>query len=121
MKELPIACSLDAEDLGHRRCEFQRIADFTEDLQLSGSGMKATFEARPGIIAELAQLIEIERECCRFLRFRLTIEEGGGPIRLDVSGPPGTDTFLREVLGVGTRPETTQAPSGSGIPDTNRR
>jgi hypothetical protein len=99
LKNLPIACSLDPADVDHRRCEFQRIAGFTDALELTGSGMRARFEPRPGLLLDVARLIDVERDCCRFLQFRLTVEQDGGPIWLDVSGPPGTDAFLRETLG----------------------
>jgi len=101
MKNLPIACSLDPADLDHRRCEFHRIEGLTTALELTESGMKAMFEPRPGILLELARLIDLERDCCRFLEFRITAGQDGGPIWLDVSGPPGTAAFLRETIGAG--------------------
>lgn len=42
--------------------------------------------------------MENERQCCRFFRFRLTIEPDLGPFWLEVTGPPGVKEFLSELL-----------------------
>jgi hypothetical protein len=43
-------------------------------------------------------MIEGERECCRFLRFRLDAEPDRARVTLDVTGPDGTEDFLRTWL-----------------------
>ena len=43
-------------------------------------------------------MLDAERQCCRFLRFRLTVEPNLGPIVLELSGPPGTEEFLASLL-----------------------
>jgi hypothetical protein len=42
--------------------------------------------------------VDIERQCCRFLRFQLTIEPGADSIVLEVTGPEGTREFLDGML-----------------------
>ena len=49
-------------------------------------------------IEGLAELINLERQCCPFLRFSLTIEPGGGPLWLELSGPEGTKDFLADLF-----------------------
>jgi hypothetical protein len=39
-----------------------------------------------------------ERHCCRFLRFVLTVEPGGGPMWLETTGPEGTVEFLETLI-----------------------
>ncbi len=39
-----------------------------------------------------------ERQCCRFLRFAVAAERDGGPISLEVTGPPGTAQFLEQLV-----------------------
>jgi hypothetical protein len=39
-------------------------------------------------------LIDAERQCCRFLRFALTVEPDAGPIRLEFTGPRGAQAFV---------------------------
>ena len=43
-------------------------------------------------------MIDAERQCCRFLRFQVTVERDEGPIVLDVTGPPGTREFLAAII-----------------------
>jgi hypothetical protein len=47
---------------------------------------------------EIARAVEAERKCCRFLRFGITVEPDGGPMLLDLNGPPGTRDFLAALL-----------------------
>lgn len=54
-----------------------------------------------GWLLEVANLVDVERQCCPFLRFRITVEAGGGPIRLELSGPEGAKEFLRAMLDEG--------------------
>lgn len=49
-------------------------------------------------LIEAANLIDLERRCCPFLRFQLTVEPDGGPIWLELSGPRGTKEFLATVF-----------------------
>jgi hypothetical protein len=52
----------------------------------------------PESLAIVATFIDLERRCCAFLRFRLTVEPGGGPIWLELTGPPGTRELLAAEL-----------------------
>jgi hypothetical protein len=52
----------------------------------------------PTEIAAAAETINAERQCCRFLRFVLTIEPGDGPIWLEITGPQGTSALLESLL-----------------------
>jgi len=49
-------------------------------------------------LTEIVSVIEAERECCRFLKFGLTLEPDGGPLLLEVTGPEGTQEFLLSLL-----------------------
>jgi hypothetical protein len=39
-------------------------------------------------------MIELERRCCPFLQFRLTVEPNRGATWLELTGPEGTKDFL---------------------------
>ena len=47
----------------------------------------------------MARAIDAERQCCRFLRFQLVVEQDGAPMTLDVTGPAGTKEFLSYLIG----------------------
>ena len=62
------------------------------------SGHRLRFAASEEMLATIAQTVEAERQCCRFLRFQITVEPDGGPISLELSGPPGTREFIAGLL-----------------------
>jgi hypothetical protein len=49
-------------------------------------------------IIVLANLVELEHQCCPFLKFSITVEPGDGPVWLEMTGPQGTKQFLAEVF-----------------------
>lgn len=40
----------------------------------------------------------VERVCNPFLRYKLTVEANGGPVKLEICGPSGTKEFLVDEL-----------------------
>ncbi len=61
--------------------------------------MRLEFRWEPGIIEAIGAAVAAEHQCCRFLRFQLTVEPADGPVTLDVTGPDGTRAFLEELMG----------------------
>jgi hypothetical protein len=49
-------------------------------------------------LSTIAHAVEAERHCCRFLRFEIIVEPDGGPVFLQLSGPPGTREFIAALL-----------------------
>jgi hypothetical protein len=96
---LPIACSLANDELqGRRQGVLQKIAGAIIDFQELDNGYLYRFPADGVWIAELASFVDFERQCCPFLRFRLTAEPALGDISLEVTGPPGTKEFLTKIF-----------------------
>ena len=99
MKELPIACTLGPDAIKAQRDDLlmglMQQADQRLDLP---NGYCVRFASGQNVLAEIAKVIDTERQCCRFLTFQLTIEPDGGPIWLEFTGPPGTREFLAGVL-----------------------
>ena len=65
------ACKLSPSELAARRKElipglFAR-AGRVEDIP---DGLRFRFASRPGLMSDLARVVERERDCCSFLRFR---------------------------------------------------
>jgi hypothetical protein len=90
------ACSLSSDQLRERRQELLpglfRRADDVSDMP---NGLRLRFAAKPGLLAELACIIEQEQTCCGFLQFHIAVEAGNGPITFDVTGPSVTREMLR--------------------------
>ena len=102
MTDFPIACTLlDSEQRQCRIQMLQRVYSRVVETRQLENGYAFRFAAKDADLADVMQLIRLERECCAFLRFQLTIEPGGGPIWLELSGPAGTKLFLESALSEG--------------------
>jgi hypothetical protein len=95
MVDLPIMCTLTPVALQARRegllADLRRRAESHEELP---HGHRLRFTPAGDILAVIAHTIDAERQCCRFLRFNITVEPDGGPIALELTGPPGTREFI---------------------------
>lgn len=92
---LPIACSLtDAELQERSRLVLQKVGGAVAEVRELADGYAYRLPSGAEWIKELAHLIQLERECCLFLRFQLIVEPDNGPIWLELTGPQGTKEFL---------------------------
>ena len=84
----PIACSLNASDLGARVDE---ISAFGQVALLSAEvGGTMRFRADETTRARLEAIIAAEASCCSFLDFELTDE--GDTLRLAITAPAGAES-----------------------------
>ena len=98
-KSLLVACSLmDSELQERRRNVFQKVRSAVSEVKEVANGFIYCFPSDGAWIRELANLVELERQCCPFLKFSITVEPGDGPICLEMTGPEGTKGFLSEVF-----------------------
>ena len=100
MTDLPIACSLTPAAIRARRegllSELLRRATVHQELQ---DGHRLEFAAGDDdALLTIARAVIAERHCCRFLRFRVTVEPDGGPISLELTGPAGTREFVSALV-----------------------
>ena len=92
---LPIVCTLSPETLATRKAGLlPGLAREAELREATAGGLRLRFAPSPERLQHIAAVIDAERQCCRFLRFALTVEPDGGPVWLDLSGPVGTGDFL---------------------------
>ena len=98
MTDLPIACTLTPDALRDRRQGL--LADLARraEHQPLADGLRLKFAASTETLSAIMQTIDAERQCCRFLRFSITIEPDGGPISVELTGPPGTREFLNSLF-----------------------
>lgn len=97
--ELPIMCTLSSRELADRRDELlPGLVQKAAAIDRLEHGVRLTFAPDDGLLTELARVIDRERQCCQFLRFDLSVAPARGPIRLEVTGPPGTADFLADLL-----------------------
>ncbi len=101
MIELPIACTLtDAAFQQRRAGVLQRIQEQVQSLKPLDTGYALQFAADEAVLEDVFRLIQLERQCCAFLQFELTLEPDHGPVWLSLTGPEGTKAFLENVLGL---------------------
>lgn len=99
MRDLPVACTLTPAAMKARRegvlAAVVQRADAQEELP---EGYRLRFAATDDVLVTIARMIDAERQCCRFLCFSVTVEPDGGPIVLELTGPPGTREFVTALL-----------------------
>jgi hypothetical protein len=99
MADLPIACTLTPETIRLRRTALlPGLLGRAESREMLPDGYRVRFAATGDILTAVANTIDAERQCCRFLRFVVTVEPDGGPILVDITGPRGTREFLDGLL-----------------------
>ena len=92
---LPIACTLTAPELHERRLNvLQKVRRAVLEVTELEDGYAYTFPSDSEWLSEVAGLIDLERLCCPFLRFRITVNENSGRLLLEMTGPEGTKEFL---------------------------
>jgi hypothetical protein len=96
--DLPIACTLTEEQLRERRRELlDHFRTYTHRCKSLPNGYAYTFEACTGLLADLGRLVELERQCCRFLTFRITTEPPQN-IRLEITGSSEAKDLITELF-----------------------
>ena len=93
-----LACDMSALTPAQREVHLQVTKDLMPAIQDVGevrNGYRFRFPNESALITNIAEFISMERLCCPFLDFTLTIGAGSAPVYLSVSGPPGTPEFLQ--------------------------
>lgn len=98
MEILPVACTLSRDELEREaNCLMPGLLARTPAVTSLADGLRLEFDRGPNVLRDITDVIERERQCCRFLQFVLTVPPGDGPFQLDITGPEGTTAFLAEV------------------------
>jgi hypothetical protein len=99
MSDLPMACELTPAEITARRATLLPglLAQAAERMPVA-DGFRWRFAASGEFLTAAAETMNTERQCCRFLRFTLTVEPDSGPVWLEMTGPPGTVEFLETLI-----------------------
>ncbi len=96
----PVACTLTEGELRERR---QTILDLVRASALHAAplalGVACYFRPAPEVLAQLARLVDLERQCCPFLTFRIVVAAGPQPFCLEVTGPPEAKAIVGDFFG----------------------
>ena len=96
---MPIVCELTPEVIRARRAGLlPGLVTRAEQREEMEDGYRLTFNASSEMLRLIADVIEAERQCCRWLRFELIVPPEGGPITLTLCGPEGAREFLNALF-----------------------
>ena len=59
-------------------------------------GYAYTFPTTSESLLQVVQLVDMERECCPFLTFKIVVEAANGAMRLEVTGPEEVKRVIGE-------------------------
>ena len=91
---LPIVCSLtDSELQERRRGVLQKVLSAVVEVRELEDGYSYSFPADGDSLIELARLVDLERQCCPFIQFSITVGPDA-PIWLQMTGPQGSKEFI---------------------------
>jgi hypothetical protein len=62
-------------------------------------GYRYELRAEADILSKLAELVWLEHDCCRFLTFKIVVEAGDAPVRLEVTRPPESKQMIADFFG----------------------
>lgn len=95
--EVPIACTLDLDEVPGRRHEWQSVVGRAPSRSTTGDGgVRFAFGDDVGL-EELARLVAAEKSCCAFFAFTITVDADG--IGLEVRAPEGAESIVADLFG----------------------
>jgi len=95
--DLPVVCTRTPDAIAERKADLlSGLVRRAESREATADSGRSTFPA--DAFQLLVATVEAERQCCRFLRFDISVEPDGGPLWLSLSGPLGTRDFLSAPL-----------------------
>src|SRR5688572_20921513 len=95
--DIPIACTLPADQLQRRLEEVDAIArDALRSRRPISGGARMTFDDGPGVRGRLERFIAAEAECCPFLT--MTLRPDRDSLVLDVTGSPAAAPMIEALF-----------------------
>ena len=101
-----IACQLSSlsEDERRRRAELAEVlttgvVEVTDLL----SGYAFHLDRRPEVVAQVEELVGLERRCCSFLTFATRVDAASDRFVLEISGGAGVRDFIAAQFSIGGR------------------
>lgn len=86
MNELPIACTLDANDMTARLALIDELAaDSLLDQRSTDTGVRLRLRDTAEIEQRMRELVAAEEKCCPFMGFRL--DHRDGDLVLEITAP----------------------------------
>jgi len=98
--EIPIACQLTDRELQARRKDYlDKTAELLVDSTEISNGFIYKFPLKSAILRDLAEIIDLERQCCPFLNFKLVVESGTEIVSLELTGADDAKEIIKSLFG----------------------
>jgi hypothetical protein len=94
----PLVCNMGVFTSDQREAHIQTTTELIQAVQRVQeveNGYEFRFPNETEFISKIAEFISNERLCCPFLKFTLNIVSNREPVSLSLTGPTGTQEFLR--------------------------
>ena len=97
--DFPFVCTLTEDQLRERRTTiFAAIRQSAVTVDTLPDGYAYTFKTDSDTLRRLAELVDLERQCCRFLAFKIVVQPER-ELRLEITGPPEARSVIAEYFG----------------------
>lgn len=98
--EIPFACHLTDQELQARRKNYlEKAAGLLVDSTEIEHGFIYKFPLKSDVLPDLAEIIDLERQCCPFLSFKLIVEAGTDFVSLELTGAEGAKEIIKSLFG----------------------
>jgi hypothetical protein len=101
--ESPIACNMNAlnkEQRQHHKELTSQLKDLIQETKELENGYSFRLPSDERFVQKTAEWITLERKCCPFITFGMSVEPESGPLWLSLSGREGVKPFLKMELGI---------------------
>ena len=100
--ETPLVCNMGVFTPTQRESHIQittELIQAIQSVQEVENGYELKFPNETEFISKIGEFISNERLCCPFLKFELSVGSNSEPVPLLLTGPVGTQEFLRAEFG----------------------
>lgn len=101
--ESPFRCNVGAfteEQRKYHQSLSQELLKAVQEIREQPDGFSFCLPEDSSMVMKAAEFITLERLCCPFLAFQLTLTAEKGSLWVTLSGPEGVKDFLRAELGI---------------------
>jgi len=96
---LPIVCTLNESELRERR---KALMDTFRSMAITASelpdGYVFNFPVSSEALHRITDVVDLERQCCAFLTFKIVVEAANAAMRLEVTGPGEAKNVIAEFM-----------------------
>ena len=98
--EIPFVCRLTGREMqARRKNHLDKTAELLVDSTEIANGFIYKFPLKSAILRDLAEIIDLERQCCPFLNFKLVVESGTDFVSLELTGADGAKEIIKSLFG----------------------